>query len=278
MTFYNLPILSARQTQKSLLLVLLVFLAAWFGRDAMAQDLPAMEDRLREISGQFLGKAYLASPLGEGQGIDPDPLIRFDAFDCTTYVETVMAMSLSRSKQDVLPILNHIRYSKGQVDFNSRRHLPAFQWLDELTDKQVLMDVTAGLGHDIAYLEQQISPYAWSNRQWRIVPQLPASSIPSKKLQLPYIPLHNILPALGDFSQPAVLSVVKFPRDDAPILVSHHALLFHIDDQKRVRHASPDKNAVVEESLESFVKRLQRQRYWPVAGLNVAVLSGRMPF
>ena len=39
----------------------------------------------------FLGAPYMNSPLGEDVAPDSDPLIRFDAFDCTTFVETVLA-------------------------------------------------------------------------------------------------------------------------------------------------------------------------------------------
>ena len=39
----------------------------------------------------YLGAKYIRDPLGEELAPDTDPLIRTDAFDCTTFVETVMA-------------------------------------------------------------------------------------------------------------------------------------------------------------------------------------------
>ena len=50
----------------------------------------------------FLGVPYQESPLGEGVLPDADPVIRFDAFDCVTFVETVLA-DCDENK------LNHIR-------------------------------------------------------------------------------------------------------------------------------------------------------------------------
>jgi len=47
--------------------------------------------------------------LGEGEGKDTDPRIRFDAFDCLTFVETTMAQSLSADEDHVLPTLDAIR-------------------------------------------------------------------------------------------------------------------------------------------------------------------------
>src|ERR1035437_2644460 len=48
---------------------------------------------LNQVSAALLGKPYQLGPLGEGKfgAEDPDPLYRLDAFDCTTFIETVMA-------------------------------------------------------------------------------------------------------------------------------------------------------------------------------------------
>jgi hypothetical protein len=42
--------------------------------------------RMREVSAPMLGRPYAFDPLGEGTGIDPDPLARYDAYDCLTFV------------------------------------------------------------------------------------------------------------------------------------------------------------------------------------------------
>ena len=56
-------------------------------------------ERLIAVSSMFLDTPYLNSPLGEGAGHppDPDPLIRFDGVDCTTFVEQTMALARARS-------------------------------------------------------------------------------------------------------------------------------------------------------------------------------------
>ena len=52
----------------------------------------SMADRLELATRPFVGAPYVLSPLGEGDlgGTDPDPRLRFDAFDCTTFVETAL--------------------------------------------------------------------------------------------------------------------------------------------------------------------------------------------
>jgi hypothetical protein len=59
--------------------------------------------------------------------LDTDPLIRFDAFDCTTFVETVLANGDIKK-------LNKIRYKNGQIDFINRNHFIEVDWLKNNSD------------------------------------------------------------------------------------------------------------------------------------------------
>ena len=70
----------------------------------------------------FLGAPYVESPLGEATAPDLDPLIRFDAFDCTTFVETVLANGDQGQ-------LNQIRYKDGEIGFLNRNHFIESDWL-----------------------------------------------------------------------------------------------------------------------------------------------------
>ena len=80
-----------------------------------------------DIGHEYLGAKYVADPLGEGRGYDADPLIRKDAFDCVTFVET----SLANGK---LKNLNKIRYKDGDVNFLSRNHFIESDWLENNAD------------------------------------------------------------------------------------------------------------------------------------------------
>lgn len=75
----------------------------------------------------YVGVPYANDPLGEGHAPDNDPLIRFDAFDCTTFVETVLADG------DVQK-LNKIRYAGGVPDFVQRNHFIETDWLSNNSD------------------------------------------------------------------------------------------------------------------------------------------------
>lgn len=76
---------------------------------------------------QYLGAKYVNNPLGEEKTPDMDPLIRFDAFDCVTFVETVLADA-------DIDKLNKIRYKDGQIDFINRNHFIELDWLNNNSD------------------------------------------------------------------------------------------------------------------------------------------------
>ena len=75
------------------------------------------------IGAGFLGMPYVTNPLGEGVKPDKDPLIRYDAFDCVTFVETVLA-------NGDIGTLNKIRYKNGNIDFVNRNHFIETDWLE----------------------------------------------------------------------------------------------------------------------------------------------------
>ena len=64
------------------------------------------------VGNEYLNAEYVLDPLGEEKLPDTDPLIRTDAFDCTTFIETSLANG------DVNK-LNKIRYKDGKIDFYS---------------------------------------------------------------------------------------------------------------------------------------------------------------
>ena len=83
----------------------------------------SVDQKIDHISEQFLDVPYGNSPLGEASGIDADPRFRTDAFDCTTLVETTLALSLSRTESDAKKLLDHIRYQDQTPHFIKRNHI-----------------------------------------------------------------------------------------------------------------------------------------------------------
>ena len=88
---------------------------------------------------QYLGAAYILDPLGEGYGAphDQDPIRRIDAFDCLTFVETVLA---DNSSED----LQKIRYAGGEIDWFRRNHWTEKDWIPNAMALELIMPIEYG--------------------------------------------------------------------------------------------------------------------------------------
>jgi len=101
---------------------------------------------LMPIARFFLGSPYLAHPLEQA---GPERLIvNLHAFDCMTYVETVVALAHTLAKDGTdeaafTRTLERIRYREGRVDgYASRLHYFS-EWLQDNEAKGILHEITA---------------------------------------------------------------------------------------------------------------------------------------
>ncbi len=239
---------------------------------------PAGAPRLVWASAQLRGARYAPSPLGEGAGLDPDPRFRLDRFDCTTLVETALALSASTSVDSAAAALDGIRYA-GAPDFTTRRHYVESQWLPGLVAAGWLRDATADVGGD-ATVEIAVShlrsDWETAARSGRLVPGLDPAALPEGVARLSVVPLARVLAVADRIPDGSVVLVAREPRAGRPWSVVHMGIVVAGPGGRRtVRHASADAGHVVDEPLERFVGRYARQRRWPVAGL--AFLEPRVP-
>lgn len=112
-------------------------------------QLSSLTERLDSFSRVFIGRPYgFGGPLGEGPTgrYDQDPLYRFDTFDCTTFVETVTALALSRSVTEFEKTIDEIRYAGGEVDYLKRNHFTDLWWIPNNIKNGMLTDITRALG------------------------------------------------------------------------------------------------------------------------------------
>ena len=138
----------------------------------------SLDARLLGIGEQLVGTPYAHSPLGEGEGQDPDPRLRLDRVDCLTFVETVMALAFSSSVEDVVHVLDSIRY-RSRPDYASRNHLMEAEWLPSNAAKGMVRDVTAQLGGEGVIQDAKvIGPEAWASTTARAL-ALPAGARPT---------------------------------------------------------------------------------------------------
>ena len=229
--------------------------------------------RLLEISAGFLGTPYAFSPLGEGEGADADPLFRWEAVDCLTFVETAMALSLAQTWEEVLPLLNDIRYEKGKPSYEARNHIMEAQWLPFNLKKGYLKSIAASLpkGH-IKQTHKRLTAQTWEFPEGRSL-KLPSGARPLGRFELEMIPVAQALPL---FSKLPEGSLIVFIRADSPRLITrvrHLGLLVHGPGGPMLRHASRTFKKVVDEPIERYIRRNLAHANWTIEGVAVYELQ-----
>jgi hypothetical protein len=236
-------------------------------RHAAPGDLGA---RLERLTRGLLAAPYVLSPLGEGAGPDPDPRFRVDAFDCTTFVETALALLACDELDRVEAVLDRIRYEGGAPDFARRRHLMTTQWIPGLVAEGRLEDVTRPIGGEATrQVVLELDDARWARR--RVARALALERIPSGTFALDYLPLDVALARLEDIPPATLINVVRASAPGAPDVITHQGLVVTRpgEAERLVRHASPVAKRVIDEPLRRMLTRYQRPRRWPIVGVHL---------
>lgn len=125
-------------------------------------------DRVESAAQALLNRRFSWYPLGEGKEgeFDQRPLVRFDEFDCSTWVETVMALSHAKKFPQFLDSLISIRYKGKLISFQTRNHFPHHDWIVSNISNGLLVDATAtiaGIIPPISYVSTNL-PGLWYSK------------------------------------------------------------------------------------------------------------------
>lgn len=102
------------------------------------------EERIAALGREFIGTKYVASTLEDSI---ERLTVNLDELDCTTYIETVMALALTldegrRSWRDFLYNLERLRYRNGTLDgYGSRLHYVS-DWVVDNVHRGTFKEVT----------------------------------------------------------------------------------------------------------------------------------------
>jgi hypothetical protein len=256
-----------------LVAVLLSVAPAWSslddaGRAAAVQALKAepMPGRLARAAEGFLGTPYVLSPLGEGAGRDPDPLLRLDAVDCVTLVEEALALSLAPDDGQVVGVLNTIRYA-GAPAWSTRNHVMEAQWLPHNTASGRLRDVTRRWGGAATRrVSKRLSPATWREKSARAL-ALEGAERPMGEFALDIVPAASVLAVLEHAPDGLVVVVVRADRPSLVTRVSHVGVLVHGAAGPALRHASRSFKRVVDEPLSRYLARNLDFARWTIEGV-----------
>ena len=191
----------------------------------------------------YMGAKYIRDPLGEEKAPDTDPLIRTDAFDCTTFVETVVAGGDINN-------LNQIRYKDGKIDFLNRNHFIETDWL---TNNDSRFENVSRLYGKTKTRKLTIDKSAWFKRVHNI-----NTDFSPQSTTLEYIPYKN-LTQLNNKEVMVVLFISPNSNSKQTIgtelAVVHMGLL--LPGGTTLRHASSAAGHVVD---ADFMKYSERRR------------------
>lgn len=220
---------------------------------------PTIVDKITTESAKFLGKPYVLHPL------DETTLYRFDAFDCETYVDTVLALALSDNNFDEFKkTMNDIRYSDGKPNFYTRNNFPSADWIPN--------NVKKGFIHWSPLNDHTISLYI-DKRKWyaeqtgKPVPD----SIKNVTVTLPYLPVEEMPQHINDIPNGAIIFIVK----PTFLLISHMGFAIWKDNQLYFREASFLNNKMGEKIvrdvpfLQYFQYQLEHQS--KIKGISILV-------
>jgi hypothetical protein len=230
--------------------------------------------RLMKVSGMFLQVPYTDSPLGEGKGNPPDedPLIRFDAADCTTFLETSMAMARSSSLKEAREVLRKIRYTDGRVEYRRRKHFMMAQWIPQNQAAGFIKDITAQVGGDsVSIAAKRLNAEVWKHRRTKDSwPELDPADVPDGVFKLPIISIDRAQELVDKIPAGTILNVVRVDYKSMPVRVTHQGLVVVRRGKRYLRHAARSGyQRVVDELLETFLRRNSAYQKWPVAGINL---------
>lgn len=231
-----------------------------------------LESQMAKNSGKFLGLPYGRSPLGEGKAPDADPLIRFDVFDCTTYVETVMALSIA-SPNEVVGVLNQIRYSDGVPSIQTRNHFTSLDWIPNNIKKGFLKDITFETFPKSAYqLRTLIDKKTWFQKNLKF-----SVDVQKASASLNIIRISEILENERLLDHVPSGSVINFVTKNSSLKeeigtdldIVHQGLLFWVDGRLVLRHARNPSHGVVEDRLNDYLKATSMNDVYAINLLQV---------
>lgn len=226
-----------------------------------ASELPYNDrgKRIEFIASQFIDKPYKGGTLE----FQPEQLtVNTDEFDCTTLVETIVAMEMTiderrSSWRDFIYNLEKLRYRNGQVDgYASRLHYIS-DWIVDNTHKGIITDVTARIANPASQIKSL--DFMTSNRDKypalkdsATFEQMKKAEMGYRSHKIPYIKTIGIKEAnlrTGD--------IVAITTDIKNLDVTHIGIVVFRDGKPHLLHASSKAGKVLIDPLplENYVRR-----------------------
>ena len=196
------------------------------------------------IGEQYLNKPYISNPLGEGKLPDMDPLIRFDGFDCTTFVETSLAGGNLKK-------LNKIRYKNGKIDVLCRNHFTETDWL-----KNNEFENISNRYGGVSVRHVVIDKKSWFKKVYNI-----DTDFEKQPVDIEYIPYENL--SKINIQSPIIVLFIHdgdgfIDKIGTDLAVVHMGFLL---PGNILRHASRQYGRVMDVDFESYINKRKQNKH-----------------
>ena len=224
-------------------------------------------ERVRAHSESWLGLPYLDGGFGEGGGVDPDPMIRRDAFDCLTLVEEVLALSLATDPAGVHAIRMGLRYRNGgPATYENRRHFMLAEWIPGTIEEGWMEEITSNY-EGAERMHWEVSSDTWAGWSKRHLFPLADTRLPVGAEEFWYLPIDAALAAVNDIPPGTVVFTLRQPFAHLPIAITHVGIVVDTG-QPTLRHATKIGDDMVKDHpLEWYIDHLRTYVNWPAAGV-----------
>jgi len=276
--------------------------------DAKSRDVVTQINALSEY---FLEAEYILGPLGEGEAgqFDQQPLYRTDAFDCVTYVETVIALANSNNLEGFKQHMLDIRYENDKPSFLNRNHFTSVDWNKNNIHKGYINDVTYKFtdesGTPVALVaETIINKPGWyqkfkANRLELLNPTTEAETeklldklrnlankVQQEQGAMLYIPLSKLFDRNGEpnqhlFDQIPHASIIDIIRPNwnlkkligTNLNVSHFGFAIRDNGELYYREASSVANKIIDVPLTEYLQQYANNPNSAVKGIAVLEIT-----
>lgn len=270
---------------------------------------PTTALRIKTISAYFFGEPYVNGALGEGKQalFDQEPLYRTDAFDCATYVSTVLALTEAHNLNEFKKIFLKVQYRDAKPTFLNRLHFTSVDWNVENAKNGYIRDITRTFkdaqGKPIFQIaEALINKPAWYEKKTAqdlslLHPLSPeetqkrldalrnlSKQVHAEKSQVAYIPLTALFHADGTpntaiFRQIPSSSIIEIvrPNWDLEKMIGTHLNISHMGFAIRTPHglffreASSLEHRVMDTPLIPYLQQYLHNS--TVKGINIHVIQ-----
>jgi hypothetical protein len=232
------------------------------------QPLPA---RLTAISARLLQRPYVSDPMGEGTLPDADPFARYDAFDCLTFAEEVMALSMAGDPAHSAEIRDALRYEPGARDYVHRRHFMELQWIPDNVAQGLIRDTTKEYGATVA-LDKDVDLALWKAWSGRKKFAHTDDQLPMGHMHLDVLPLDEAARVASTIRPGSLILTVRVDKPGVPLWITHVSLLVEKTGGGTVlRHATliGTVDQTRDHELAWYIDHLRTYSNWPVLGIVV---------